>query len=129
KSCEINQLHAKNHVMEKQQESILAQSAFEAALQQEGFDFTTYKAALLPLNVQQQIQDAVEAYKQNMHTLSIQIAEEEPLLEGKERADLAAYEQQIFRINEQIEAQYSEMKLTQSYVEQCEETREKLEKS
>lgn len=129
KSCEVNHLHAKNLVTEKQQESLLAQKAFESALEQEGFDLETYKTALLPLNVQQQIQDAVEAYKQSVHTLSVQIAEEEPLLEGKERADLTACEQQIHELNEQIEAQYSKMTLIQSYVEQCEETRDKLDQS
>lgn len=129
KSCEVNYHHAKNLVTEKQQESLLAQKEFESALQQEGFDLETYKNALLPLNIQQQIQDAVEAYKQNVHTLSVQIAEEEPLLEGKEQADLTASEQQIHELNEQIEAHYSKMTLIQSYVEQCKETRDKLDQS
>ena len=129
KSCEINHLHATNQVTEKQQEKMHAQTAFETALQHEGFEFTIYKTALLPLNEQQKIQETVNAYKQNVHTLSVQIAEEEPLLEGKERADLIAYEQQIHELNEHIEAQYAEIKLIQSYVEQCEETRDKLEKS
>ena len=129
KSCEVNHLHAKNLVTEKQGETFLAQKAFEKALQQEGFDIETYRNSLLPLNVQQQIQDAVDAYKQNVHTLSVQIAEEEPLLEGKEQADLTACEQQIHELNEQIETQYSKMTVIQSYVEQCEETRRKLDKS
>ncbi|MER2048117.1 MAG: SMC family ATPase [Solibacillus sp.] len=129
KSCEVNHLHAQNLVTEKQQETLSAQKAFDTALQQESFDLETYKNALLPLNVQQQIQDEVEAYKQNVHTLSVQISEEEPLLEGKERADLTASEQQIHELNEQIEAQYSKITLTQSYVEQCEETLEKLDQS
>lgn len=129
KSCEVNYHHAKNLVTEKQQESLLAQKEFESALQQEGFDLEKYKTALLPLNIQQQIQDAVEAYKQNVHTLSVQIAEEEPLLEGKEQADLTASEQQIHELNEQIEEHYSKMTLIQSYVEQCKETRDKLDQS
>lgn len=129
KSCEVNHLHAKNLVTEKQQETLFAQKAFETALQQESFDLETYKTALLPLNVQQQIQEAIEAYKQNVHTLSVQIAEEEPLLEGKEQMDLTACEQQIQELNEQIEAHYSKMSLIQSYVGQCEETRDKLDQS
>lgn len=129
KSCEVNHLHAKNLVTEKQQETLFAQKAFETALQQESFDLETYKTALLPLNVQQQIQEAIEAYKQNVHTLSVQIAEEEPLLEGKEQMDLTACEQQIQELNEQIEAHYSKMPLIQSYVGQCEETRDKLDQS
>lgn len=129
KSCEVNHLHAKNLVTEKQQETLFAQKAFETALQQESFDLETYKTALLPLNVQQQIQEAIETYKQNVHTLSVQIAEEEPLLEGKEQMDLTACEQQIQELNEEIEAQYSKMTLIQSYVGQCEETRDKLDQS
>ena len=129
KSCEVNHLHTKNLAAEKQQETLLAQNAFETALQQEDFNLETYKTAILPLNVQQQIQEAIEVYKQNVHTLSVQIAEEEPLLQGKEQMDLTACEQQIHELNEQIEAQYSKMTLIQSYVKQCEETRDKLDQS
>ncbi|MGN7478438.1 AAA family ATPase [Solibacillus silvestris] len=129
KSCEVNRLHATNHLSEKQQEYVLAQAAFETAMQQQGFQLETYKNALLPLNIQQQIQDAMDAYKQNVHTLTVQIAEEQQLLEGKELADLTAWEHQISTLNEQVEAHYSEVKLKQSYAEQCKTTLDNLEKT
>ncbi|MBD8034226.1 AAA family ATPase [Solibacillus merdavium] len=129
KTCEVNYEHATKNLTEKQQESKIAQSAFESALLQEGFHIEAYKQALLSQQVQQQIQETLESYKQNVHTLTVQIAEEQQMLEGKELADLKAIEQQISLLNEQIEAQYSEVKLVHSYALQCGETLEKLEKS
>lgn len=129
KSCEVNYQHATNNLTDKQQENKIAQTAFESALLQESFHVEAYKQALLPQHIQQQIQETLDSYKQSVHTLTVQIAEEQQMLDGKELVDLKAFEQQITMLNEQIEAQYSEVKLVQSYALQCGETLDKLEKS
>ncbi|MEK3763634.1 SMC family ATPase [Solibacillus sp. FSL K6-4121] len=129
KSCEVNYQHAMNNLTDKQQENKITQASFESVLIQEGFHLEAYKQALLPLHVQQQIQETLDNYKQSFHTLTVQIAEEHQMLEGKELVDLKAFEQQITLLTEQVEAQYSEMKLVHSYTLQCGKTLEKLEKS
>ena len=128
KSCEVNYQHATNHLGEKQQDETVTKAAFETALQQENFDVASYKQAILSLELQQQIREKIENFKQNMHTLTVQIAEEKPLLEGKELADLTAVEQQIAALNEQVESHYADVKLKESYALQCEMTTQKLQK-
>ncbi len=128
-SSEINQLHAVNHVTEKQHEQQLAQLAFTNALQHENFTFESYQAALVTAEVQQQIRQMLETYNKQLHTLTVQIAEDEAQLNGKQLADLTELEQQIITLNTEQDERYANMKSTQSYVKQCETTFEKLEQT
>lgn len=127
KSSEVNLQHAVKQFNDKQQEEILAKIAFETALQQENFDLTSYKQAILSTDLQQKIRQEIEIFKRDLHTLTVQLAEEKPLLEGKSLTDLSVLQQQIVQLNEQVERNYADVKLNESYALQCMETTNKLE--
>ena len=128
-SSEVNQLHAVNHVTEKQHEQQLSQLAFTAALQQENFTLESYQSARLTDDAQQQIRQMLETYNKQLHTLTVQIAEDNEQLQGKQLADLTELQQQITALNTEQDERYANMKLTQSYVDQCEATYQKLEET
>lgn len=128
-SSEVNQLHAVNHLSEKEQEHELAQQAFTTALQKEGFSLESYQQALLTEQVQHQIRQLLEAYKQQLHTLTVQIAEDQEQLEGKQLADLTALQQQITTLTNEQDERYATMKQAESYATQCQTTMQKLEQS
>lgn len=127
KSSEVNLQHAVKQFNDKQQEEILAKTAFETALQQENFDLPSYKQAILSTDLQQKIRQEIEMFKRDLHTLTVQLAEEKPLLEGKSLTDLSVLQQQIVQLNEQVERNYADVKLNESYALQCMETTNKLE--
>lgn len=128
-SSEINQLHAVNHVTEKQHEQQLAQLAFTSALETENFTVESYQAARVAPDVQQQIRQMLDTYNKQLHTLTVQIAEDEAQLQGKQLADLTELEQQITTVTTEQDERYANMKLTKSYATQCEATYEKLEQT
>lgn len=128
-SSEVNQLHAVNHLSVKQQEHEYAQQVFTTALQKEGFSLESYQQALLTEQVQLQIRQLLEAYRQQLHTLTVQIAEDQEQLEGKQLADLTELQQQITTLNNEQDERYATMKQAESYATQCQTTLQKLEQS
>lgn len=129
KSSEVNHLNKVNQLSEKHHEQQLAQLAFEQALQQENFTLESYQAALLSTENQQQIRQMLEQYKQNVHTLSVQISEDQEHLAGKQMVDLTELQQQIDALNIEQDERYALLKSTQSYAKQCHITLEKLEQT
>ena len=126
KTNAVNLQHAKNRNVEFEQEELLTYNRFNEALQCEHFDEESYRNALLSVDTQQQIRLAIEQFKQNLHTLTVQLAEDKPYLEGKALVDLTDWEQQISELTEKVEKFYADFKLAQFYVEQCQATQEKL---
>lgn len=127
KTCAVNLDHAMNRFTEQQQEEAVSQTTFHEALTNGYFDFESYKRSILPVEKQQQIRQAIEQFKQTLHTITVQIEEDTPYLDGKKLVDLAAREQQIAALNEQVEKHFAYYKLAESYVKQCQVTTEKLQ--
>ena len=126
KTSAVNLQHAKDRADEVEQEELLAYNQFTEILQREQFNEESYRNAILPAETQQQIRLAIEQFKQSLHTLTVQLAEDKPYLEGKELVDLTVWEQQISELNEKVEKFYADFKLAQFYVEQCQTAQAKL---
>ncbi|WP_274308150.1 AAA family ATPase [Solibacillus daqui] len=128
-SSEVNQLHEVNHLSDKQHEHELAHIAFATSLQNEHFSLESYQQALLAEQAQHEIRQMLEAYKQQLHTLTAQITEDQEQLEGKQLADLTELQQHLTTLNNEQDERYAAMKQTESYGTQCLTTLQKLEQS
>ncbi|ATP41884.1 ATPase [Solibacillus sp. R5-41] len=129
KTCAANFEHAKKREIDQLQEESKAKSEYLLALENAGFtDEVSYKKSILAIEVQQQMRQEIEQFRQKMHTFAVQIAEDSAQLAGKEPVDLTAWEQQINELNHQFEMLYADYKLAESYMEQCRSTKVRLQK-
>ncbi|MEG0438597.1 MAG: SMC family ATPase [Solibacillus sp.] len=129
KTCAVNFEHAKQREMDQLQEESKAKSDYLLALENANFiDEASYKKSILVLEVQQQMRQEIEQFRQKMHTIAVQIAEDSAQLAGKESVNLTAWEQQMNELNDQFEKLYADVKQAESYVEQCRSTKIRLQK-
>lgn len=129
KTCAVNLEHAKKREVDQLQEETKAKSDYLIALENAGFaDETSYKKSILEMEVQQKMRQEIEQFRQQLHTLEVQIAEDSTGLTGKEPVDLTAWAQKINELNEQYEKLYADYKQAESYVEQCRTTKIRLQK-
>ena len=126
KTCAVNLQHAKTRVMEQQKQQEITQQAFQQALIKADFSEESYRRAILSEEQQQTIRQAIEQFKQSLHTLKVQIEEDTPQLEHKALVDLTAWQQQITELDQQVEKHYGGYKLAESYVVQCQTTKQNL---
>lgn len=126
KTSAVNLQHATSRVQEQQQHENTSFELFETALVNADFDVESYRRALLDTTEQQKIRQAIEQFKQSLHTVTVQIAEDTPQLENKVLIDLTSWQQQINELDEQVEKHYADYKLAESYVAQCQSTAQNL---
>ncbi|MEG0473663.1 MAG: SMC family ATPase, partial [Solibacillus sp.] len=129
KTCAANFEHAKQREIDQLQEESKAKTDYFLALENAGFtDEMSYKKSILTLEVQQQMRHNMEQFRQQLHTIAVQIAEDSAQLAGKELVDLTTWEQRINDLNAEFEKLYADFKQAESYVAQCRTTKERLQK-
>ncbi|MEK4230790.1 SMC family ATPase [Solibacillus sp. FSL H8-0538] len=121
--CKVSLMNVGTRLKELQNEIVETKERFNKALQTEGFITPeAYSQAKLRVEERQAIVKALEEYKQQLHTLTVQINEDMPQLEGKELVDLNELEQQLQQVNRQVEDVLSALKNNENYEKQCRST-------
>ena len=127
---EIDAQHAKTRVEELKQAVSKAEQTFQTALLEAGFaNVVEYAQAKMSESSIEHLQQQIHAYHQQVHTLTVQIEEEAPQLEGVQAINLEQLQQQVDTAKAVVREVYTQLTEARNCEQQCESTREQLKQN
>lgn len=128
--AETNAESLRKQIKERSSKALHAEETFRKKLAEEQFDTeSAYFQAKLPAETQQALKGEVETYREQLAVLSRQTEDLRISLQGKERQDLEALQEELKLLSKQYEAALQELNQAREYRERAEMRKEQILKA